>query len=102
MRAVAFELRARPSEAVRARVHAVGPEIRAPADPRRGIAVLEIARRRIDARAAPLLDLRLHRPLHGETRLIRVRLRVERGGGVTRVDAAGDEDQLQVRIARLQ
>ena len=101
MSAVALDIRTRPRQAIGARIHSVGPEVRPPCDPRRDAAVeIQIARARIDATAAHLIDLRLHDPLHRECRFVCVRLGIQIARRISRIDPAGDVDDPQIRIMR--
>src|ERR1043165_1917154 len=101
MRAVAFELVARPRQAVRARIEPVRPEIGRPRQPRRD-GWAEVAGERVDLAGALLFDLRLDQPLHREAGLVRVRLRVPRRRRVAGVDAAREVGEADVRIADLE
>src|SRR5438105_774870 len=88
MRPVRHEGAAAPSEAVAAWREAVGPEIRAPREPRR----LDRPLRRIVLERIDAGDLPFDQPLDGEARLVGVGLGVERAdaGRVSGVDPARD------------
>ena len=102
MGAVTLEIGLKPGQPVLARGRSVRPEVRAPDEPGGGAAVvIQVAGDRVDRPAVHLIGLGRDQPLNGNAGFIGIRLGVELRRRVAGVDAAGKEDDLEVRIADL-
>src|SRR5712691_3499054 len=93
---IGFSIGAEPGKPVGPRIDAVGPEVRAPANKRRHDRTF----RGIKVEVTESVDLICNGPFNSESSLVRERLRVMEGGGVS-ASASGEIGEFNVRIVAL-